>query len=379
MVKDFFTGGERMQRARNTQGNLRGRNRLSPRQAKDLADARRITRRHMLRLTTVGIATTAAAVGGGVASWLLLGPESQPQQTTIPNTELKDSDEQLQQSLEKATRQSVDDFRKLFNVNLNADEIIQRSRFVNTSAELYQLGALDKTKEVDFTGRIEAQTFDQSHPMGKTIVYNKESIALSMEPFKDIPEFTALREEYLEMLIKHELVHYTAQRYESPQLHAVVYEKIFANSSELRGKRLTLGYVQGADIIAFVEGDPLAKNPFHLIEEAEAFLISDFAMRARGRKLTLVPFAPEDQGTPNQVAMFSRLLNRIDPDLFKSVPTLFNLRRKAGGREELCNLLKKAYPDVNVQPGEELFFGMSIMTAIARGDIPLFNAMTKTS
>ena len=282
--------------------------------------------------------------------------------------------------LEKVIQRSVADMNRLFDINLDASEVFAKTTIVNTIREFQAILREDTTKEydmTDMTGKLEAVTTDESSPRGKSILLNLQSISDSLSKIANEPNFELLQDEYLEMLIKHEIVHFSSRRYTSEQLHSVVYGKIFASTREIRDKNLTTAYVQGAGVVTFVQGDPIGKNPFYLLEEAEAFFISDVAMRARGRALVLVPLAPEDHELSAQVQLLTRALSRIDRNPVNSARLLMNLRMREGGREELSNILAKAFPEAAVKPGDELFFAMSLAWAISSGNRQMFDLITK--
>ena len=85
MSKEFFTGGREVQEAKSTIKRLSSQTKLSARQSQSLAEARRISRRHSLRLLGSVVGLTAIS-GSGATALLLNGEESQSQpetQTTI--------------------------------------------------------------------------------------------------------------------------------------------------------------------------------------------------------------------------------------------------------------------------------------------------------
>lgn len=364
MFKEFFTGGPQVREAKKKIAVLTGQRRLSQDQRRALDNARKISRRHALKIIGAGALATTALISPA-AYFLLKDGESTPNETEI-----------TQDGLEKVTKRCVEDFNRLFNIDINNQEITNKVKLVSTNQEFQQIAIQDKTKEYkDSIGHRLAVNMDESSPFGKMIFVNKEAIEETLTSIKREPNYNFLRDEQIEMVMKHELAHFTAKRYMSPALHTVVYGTMFANEPLFRGKRLKESYVQGAGIVTFIEDDPIGKNPFSTLEEAEAFIIADFAMRARGRKLSIVPFLPEDHGISDQATLLTRVLSRISKDPFTSIPMLQRFRLQEGGRETFCSAIAKAYPELGVPREQELFFGMSVLYTVAKGDARSFEAI----
>lgn len=305
--------------------------------------------------------------------------EKAPVKNAIPETtNIALQPEISQEKLAKVIYRSVADMNRLFGIDLNADDIVNRTKFVNSSSELESLLKEQAPHiQLDPTGTYEAITMDESKTSPRSIILNRQAIDESLSSLKFDPNYAIFQEEYLEMLLKHELVHYSAKKYSSPELHNVVYGKIFSNDPNIKGKTLTTAYVQGADIVSFTNGDPVGYNPFHLLEEAEAFFISNVAMRARGRTLILTPFEPGTQGIAKQVDLLTKTLSRIDRNPVNTARLLINLRNQEGGREKYCTTLAKAFSEAKIEPGNEYFFCMSLSFAISKGDQQLYDSVTK--
>lgn len=322
--------------------------------------AERIGRREFLRL--------GAQTGVGLAAAFLVGcNKAENQSATNSGVELN------QDTVERVSRFAIEDFNRILATNLDIEKTTAQIKLVSSLDEYQQIiGANEQGYIPKDEITRPAITTDQTPQSPKSIYLYNSALTITLSQIPENFREIALNE-FIEMVIKHELVHFSSAQYPSPALHDVTYGKIVKNIPEFAGKEIIAGVVEGAEVKATVAGQK--KSLFQNLEEAEAFLIGDLAIRKRGQLPYIEPLTAGDLGIEVQAQLTRDLLTKLNPDLDESLKNLFSLRNKVGGREEYCLQIANSLSG-KVRPGEELFFANSVLFLVDVGDAQNYRALT---
>lgn len=319
-----------------------------------------ISRREFLRIAalSVGAVVTAPLLNACAGpSNPNIRPTSVP--TLISNHELD------QAEVSRIARLAINDYNRVLGLNVNAEKAVSSVQMVATLSEYQNIlkNMDDSYIPQDETNRI-AVTDDKR----KKIYIYKPGYDFYTKTLPQTEQGKQGREEFLEKILTHELAHWAAPEYMSPEIHKVVYGTMLANLPNNKGKPTEDLGVQGAKIYAKVGGEK--RTNFKRVEEAEADLISNHVMLKRGKPKTI---NYPDIGLANRLRLLGDLIIKLGPDANENVKNLAQLRGQEKGREAICGLIGKTH---NKPSSDHLFFGMSVLYAIEVGDETLYRQLT---
>lgn len=376
MIKELFTGGPQVQRARQQITSLEHKDVLSKRDQRTLRQARTVTRGHFLKqLVLAAAGGTVLAVPAAHLLPALFGQGNDRSESAhsllVGNTNPEAS--LNQQDLVELSRTAINIHNNLLYAEINprvASEVKLVTDEETTKKEGFLLG---KTKR---------------NPDGsETIMIFKPVIDKLVEVTTVPPE---LKEELIRYIAKvavvHELVHWTAIHDKATNFIKTLAMDIIPQNPQIATRLLSNGYVDGATIIITTSPEI---STFSELEEAEAVLITDYLDKSVGISEALRNFLLEKKievsspETRKRVEMYKDLFYRRLG--FKSeldiIMYLVMIRKTLGGREEFCRLIaEKLEVDVEINgqkpPNSEIYVGLQILRAIDNTDDSRYKLFT---
>lgn len=309
-----------------------------------------------------------ALTGLTATAVLLFTGCERPKPTPVP-PESKNLPPLRESDVKDAARIAISDFNKVLGLSLKESVILPNIVLVSELSEYQKIIAAQSTNYVpqDETNRW-AITTHPGTPYAEKIFVFKPAIEKVTELLPDTAQGRQARTEFLAYVLGHECVHFSAKSYKSRDLHNIVFGKMLANSAPLKGKSIEADGVLGAQLIAKADGQRI--GAFQSVEETEAILIGDLIARKNGRpKVSRLPQI-SDFGYFAQIDMYRQLLTKVYPGLDEGLKNLAILRMQEGGREKFAEVIEDKY---QLAPDEKLFFAMSVLYAIDRGDQNRFN------
>lgn len=369
MFKEIFTGGRKVQQARRTIDELEDRPSLGTKDAKRLRQARRVTRRHALKLGGEAIAIGTVALAGGGA-WLLRDAEN--------------SNEAKSFSLDEIDQEKIDELAVLatnvYNESFGEQLEVPPVELVTDYEEYVQGGFLFGKSKKHLDGS------------GESIQIFKPAIENFHEIIKNYPEVTPelereLVEYVLQLAIAHEIVHWSAVWDRSePVLNAMAEVTEEANvsgisSSQLAGMIRQDGYVDGAAIRSY-------RNTFTMfdsVEEAEAVISQDYMS-------TKIPLSDKAKKFIVDRNVVIRSVNQECIDMYRDLlfgklgftseeeaaRALHSFRNNINGREVYYRLISDRLggEQLGVDP---IYFGVRVINAINNTDTTDYNLLTSAN
>jgi hypothetical protein len=292
----------------------------------------------------------------------LVGCGENPKPTAVPKN-IKPADklaneaeieEQLGiENIQRVSKFVIENFNKVYETTLSPQEFASSIVLVNTEKEMRDLFAKYQSDYKPNSDPISVFAFTslKDDPLPNRVFVYKGLIASLTKGATRVQ-----REEFLEWLLSHEAAHWSNAHYESNELHKTLWGTMVANLPELKGKNVKQGYVDGASIIAYVDG----KRVKGLIdcEEAEADIIGNNAMAKRGKPKTINYLPTHDEV---KTEMMTNLLKSLDLNYEETIKQLVKARTTPNGMEKFYKRVADRY---GVVGDRQLIFALTLMYAI---------------
>ncbi len=263
--------------------------------------------------------------------------------------------------LQEVVGTAVDDYNKILGTNLDRDQASAAVVLVKTETEFQTI-----VKKLQPSYVATSEKFRPAITGDNKVYINKSSIVYFTNEFPNTAEGSGARKELLEFVLAHELAHWSAVAYTSPDLYNLVFGKMFKNTAELKNKTVEMDIVQGAEIKAKVDGEVMSS--FQNVEEAEATMLGTYVMNKRQGKRFIKDYPGSTY--PARMELLTDLVIKINPnDINSTLQKLAQLRSKMGGREEWAKLIGGTF---NIPDSDQLFFALSLLFAIDQGDSQLY-------
>ncbi|MFC1627367.1 hypothetical protein ACFL18_02315 [Patescibacteria group bacterium] len=332
-----------------------------------------LNRRSFLKILGVG--------GGGLFAALYL-PGCQSTEGTVSADGILRIPKDFDQShIDLATAKATQIISRVTGLEIDHEKAVNSVTLVDTDEEFVGILLNEQTSD---TGTIGAFTVIGDN-FEKHVYVSRERLTKATKDLGDSEIGNQTRADFFTWTLVHEMGHFTALGYKSPELEELFWGEMLGNNSLIIGRERMPGFVSGATISTYLErnrdeiGNPnkviesLDRRLFELVsffqnvEEVESEVITDFVWNNRGQED--IPSLPPAM-FPERKMMFNQLIQRLG-DKTEVLKHLVQLRSQENGREEWCKFVAET---LGIED-DQILFSLSVFFAIELNDTNLFNSL----